>query len=180
MKNEVLLMTIWLSSCGQVAADQCGGQVPNVVLRAANIYQALVTWLLSLVPPVKMKGRPTAPFQVVGLQQAWREDGLALYACLMPADEPSAQNSTKIQKIKTKDDLRGTSIFYQKISAFLVCTWLPDVIWWREELANHFQKQLCPLLPEIPSVLLSDITAVNPDPQVLYRNTWTSGNFFSY
>ncbi|XP_075371351.1 dynein axonemal assembly factor 8 isoform X3 [Mycteria americana] len=166
MKNEVLLMTIWLSSCGQVAADQCGGQVPNVVLRAANIYQALVTWLLSLVPPVKMKGRPTAPFQVVGLQQAWREDGLALYACLMPADEPSAQNSTKIQKIKTKDDLRGTSIFYQKISAFLVCTWLPDVIWWREELANHFQKQLCPLLPEIPSVLLSDITAVNPDPQI--------------
>ncbi|XP_075371346.1 dynein axonemal assembly factor 8 isoform X1 [Mycteria americana] len=169
MKNEVLLMTIWLSSCGQVAADQCGGQVPNVVLRAANIYQALVTWLLSLVPPVKMKGRPTAPFQVVGLQQAWREDGLALYACLMPADEPSAQNSTKIQKIKTKDDLRGTSIFYQKISAFLVCTWLPDVIWWREELANHFQKQLCPLLPEIPSVLLSDITAVNPDPQAVEK-----------
>ncbi|XP_072734083.1 dynein axonemal assembly factor 8 isoform X2 [Ciconia boyciana] len=166
MKNEVLLMTIWLSSCGQVATDQCGGQVPNVVLRAANIYQALVTWLLSLVPPVKMKGGPTAPFQVVGLQQAWREDGLALYACLMPADEPSGQNSTKIQKIKTKDDLRGTSISYQKISAFLAHTWLPDVIWWRAELANHFQNQLCPLLPETPSVLLSDITAVNPDPQI--------------
>lgn len=49
MKNEVLLMTAWLSSCGQVATDQCGGQVPNMVLRAANIYQALVTWLLSLV-----------------------------------------------------------------------------------------------------------------------------------
>ena len=48
-RNEMLLMTIWLSSCGQVAADQCGGQVPNVVLGAANIYQALVTWLLSLV-----------------------------------------------------------------------------------------------------------------------------------
>ena len=49
MKNEVLLMTIWLSSCGQVATDHCGGQVPNMVLRATNIYQALVTWLLSLV-----------------------------------------------------------------------------------------------------------------------------------
>lgn len=49
MKNEVLLMTIWLSSCGQVARDQCGEQVPDIVLRAANIYQALVTWLLSLV-----------------------------------------------------------------------------------------------------------------------------------
>lgn len=45
VKNEVLLMTICLSSCGQVATDRCGGQV----LRAANIYQALVTWLLSLV-----------------------------------------------------------------------------------------------------------------------------------
>ncbi|XP_075021950.1 dynein axonemal assembly factor 8 [Calonectris borealis] len=169
MKNEVLLMTIWLSSCGQVATDQCGGQVPNVVLRATNIYQALVTWLLSLVPPVKMEGGPKAPFQVVGLQQAWREDGLALYACLMPAEESSAQNNTKIQKIKTKEDLRGTSIFYQKISAFLACTWLPDVIWWRAELTNRFQNQLCPLLPEIPSVLLSYVTAVNPDPQAVEK-----------
>lgn len=25
-----------------------------------------------------------APFQVVGLQQAWNEDGLALYACVVP------------------------------------------------------------------------------------------------
>ncbi|XP_074696955.1 dynein axonemal assembly factor 8 isoform X2 [Strix aluco] len=169
MKNEVLLMTIWLSSCGQVATEECGGQVPTMVLRAASIYQALVTWLLSLVPPVKMKDGPKAPFQVVGLQQAWREDGLALYACLMPADESSAQNSTKIQKIKTKEDLQGTSTFYQKISAFLACTWLPDVIWWRAELANHFQNQLCSLLPEIPSVLLSYVTAVNPDPQAVEK-----------
>ncbi|XP_052628942.1 dynein axonemal assembly factor 8 isoform X2 [Harpia harpyja] len=169
MKNEMLLMTIWLSSCGQVATDQCSGQLPNMVLRAADIYQALVMWLLSLVPPVKMKDGPKAPFQVVGLQQVWREDGLALYACLMPADECSAHNSTKIQKIKTKEDLQGTSIFYQKISAFLACTQLPDVIWWRAELANHFQNQLCPLLPEIPSVLLSYITAVNPDPQAVEK-----------
>ncbi|OPJ87661.1 hypothetical protein AV530_001090 [Patagioenas fasciata monilis] len=169
MKNEVLLMTISLSSCGQVATDHCGEQVPDMVLRAANIYQALVTWLLSLVPPVKMKGGLKAPFHVVGLQQVWREDGLALYACLTPAEESSAQNSTKFQKIKTKEDLQGTSIFYQKISAFLACTWLPDVVWWRAELANLFQNQLCPLLPEIPSVLLSCITAVNPDPQAVEK-----------
>ncbi|KAM6197249.1 dynein axonemal assembly factor 8 isoform 1-T1 [Sarcoramphus papa] len=178
MKNEVLLMTIWLSSCGQVATDHCGGQVPNMVLRATNIYQALVTWLLSLVPPVKMNDGPKAPFQVAGLQQAWREDGLALYACLMPADESSAQNSTKIQNIKTKDDLHGTSIFYQKISAFLACTWLPDVIWWRAELANRFQNQLCPLLPEIPSVLLSYVTAVNPDPQAVEKVFAVSNGFY--
>lgn len=49
MKNEVLLLTFRLSSCGQVATDQHREQGPAVVLRAANIYQALVTWLLSLV-----------------------------------------------------------------------------------------------------------------------------------
>ncbi|XP_055565593.1 dynein axonemal assembly factor 8 isoform X1 [Falco cherrug] len=169
MKNEVLLMTVWLSSCGQVVTDHCGGQVLNAVPRAANIYQAFVTWLLSLVSPVKMKDGPKAPFQVVGLQQAWREGGLALYACLMPADESSAQDSTKIKKINAKEDLQGTSIFYQKVSAFLACTWLTDVTWWRAELANHFQNQLYPLLPEIPSVLLSYITAVNPDPQAVKK-----------
>ncbi|XP_051487965.1 dynein axonemal assembly factor 8 [Apus apus] len=169
MKNEVLLMTIWLASCGQVATDQCSEQVPTMVLRAANIYQALVTWLLSLVPPVKMKGGSKAPFQVAGLQQVWQEGGLALHACLMPADESSAQNSTEIQKIKTKEDLQGTSDFYQKTAAFLACTWLPDVIWWRAQLVNHFQTQLYPLLPEIPSVLLSHITAVNPDPQAVEK-----------
>lgn len=57
------------------------------------------------VPPVKMKGGLKAPFQVVGLQQVWREDGLALYACLMPAEESSAQNSTKIQKIKVSSNI---------------------------------------------------------------------------
>nr|XP_047917517.1 dynein axonemal assembly factor 8 isoform X4 [Anser cygnoides] len=169
MKNEVLLMAIWLSSCGQVSTDQCNGQVPNVVLRAADIYNALVAWLLSLVPPVKIEGGPKAPFQVVGLQQAWQEDGLALYACLMPADESLAQNSTKIQKIKTEEDLQDISIFYQRITEFLSCTWLPDVIWWKPELVNCFQNQLYPLAPEIPSVLLSCITTVSPDPQAVEK-----------
>lgn len=57
------------------------------------------------VPPVTMKAGPKAPFQVVGLQQAWREDGLALYACLMPADGASAQSSTKTQKIKVSSSI---------------------------------------------------------------------------
>ncbi|KFU86747.1 hypothetical protein M959_05354, partial [Chaetura pelagica] len=71
--------------------------------------------------------------------------------------------------LQTKEDLQGTSDFYQKTAAFLACTWLPDVIWWRAQLVNHFQTQLYPLLPEIPSVLLSHITAVNPDPQAVEK-----------
>ncbi|KFQ32946.1 hypothetical protein N331_11341, partial [Merops nubicus] len=71
--------------------------------------------------------------------------------------------------LQTEDDLQGTSTFYQKVSTFLACTWLPDVIWWRTELANCFQNQQCPLLPEIPSVLLSYVTAVHPDPQAVEK-----------
>ncbi|KFP76156.1 hypothetical protein N310_01999, partial [Acanthisitta chloris] len=52
---------------------------------------------------------------------------------------------------------------------FLASTWLPGVIWWRAELSSHFQKQLCPLLPEIPSVLLGNVTTVNPDPQAMEK-----------
>ncbi|XP_061206649.1 dynein axonemal assembly factor 8 isoform X2 [Neopsephotus bourkii] len=100
MKNEVLLLTFRLSSCGQVATDQHREQGPAMLLRAAKIYQALVTWLLSLVPSVKMEDGPKALFEVVGLQQASGEGGLALHACLTAADEPSAQNSTETQKIK--------------------------------------------------------------------------------
>ncbi|KAF4791896.1 hypothetical protein TURU_125046 [Turdus rufiventris] len=168
-KKEVLLMTIWLASCGQVATDQCEGQVPDKGLGAANIYQALVAWLLSLVPPVKRRDGPKAPFEVVGLQQAWREEGLALYACLVAPEEPSAQSCPKSHESGIAEHLQGTSTFYQKISAFLTSTWLPDVIWWRDELVSHFQNQLWPLLPGIPSVLLSDITAVSPDPQAVEK-----------
>ncbi|XP_053848489.1 dynein axonemal assembly factor 8 isoform X4 [Vidua macroura] len=169
VQKEVLLMTIWLASCGQVAMDQCEGQVPDKVLGAANIYLALVTWLLSLVPPVKRKDGPKVPFEVVGLQQAWREEGLALYACLVAPEEPSAQSCPQTHESGTAEHLQGKSSFYQKISAFLTSTWLPDLIWWRGELASHFQNQLCPLLPAIPSVLLSSITAVNPDPQAVEK-----------
>ncbi|XP_058278612.1 dynein axonemal assembly factor 8 [Hirundo rustica] len=169
VKKEVLLMTIWLASCGQVATDQLEEQVPDKVLGAANIYQALVTWLLSLVPPVKRKDGPRAPFEVLGLQQAWREEGLALYACLVAPEEPSAQSCPGIQESGAAEHLQGTSRFYQSVSAFLTSTWLPDVIWWRDELASRFQNHLCPLLPGIPSVLLSNITAVNPDPQAVEK-----------
>lgn len=41
---------------------------------------------------MKRKDGPKAPFEVVGLQQAWTEEGLALYACLVAPQEPSAQS----------------------------------------------------------------------------------------
>ncbi|KFP32884.1 hypothetical protein N325_00968, partial [Colius striatus] len=71
--------------------------------------------------------------------------------------------------LQAKEDGGGTSDFYQKVSEFLACTQLSDVTCWKAELASHFQNQLCPLLPEIPSVLLSDIAALNPDPQAVEK-----------
>ncbi|XP_031451155.1 uncharacterized protein C16orf71 homolog isoform X2 [Phasianus colchicus] len=173
VRDEELLMTVWLSSCGRVPTDESSGRMHSVALRAAAFYRALVTWLLSLVPPVKMKGGPKAPLQAVCLQQTWQEDGLALSACLMPTDESPTQDSMlikeRLKKIKTKEDLQETSIFYQRISELLSSIWLPDVIWWRAELCSCFQSHLYPLLPEIPSALLSYSTTVNPDHQAVEK-----------
>ncbi|XP_048817901.1 dynein axonemal assembly factor 8 isoform X4 [Lagopus muta] len=170
VRDEELLLTVWLWSCGRVPTDESSGGTHSTAPRAAAFYHALVTWLLSLVPPVKMKGGPKAPFQAVCLQQTWQEDGLALSACVMPTDESPTQDlmliKERLKKIKTKEDLQEMSIFYQRISEFLSLIWLPDVTWWRAELCSCFQSHLYPLLPEIPSALLSYIPTVNPDPQV--------------
>ncbi|KFO85924.1 hypothetical protein N320_04498, partial [Buceros rhinoceros silvestris] len=80
--------------------------------------------------------------------------------------------------LQAEEDLQGTSIFYQKVSAFLASTWLPDVIWWRAELADRFQNQLYPLVPEIPSVLLSNVTALNPEPQAVEKVFAVPNGFF--
>ncbi|XP_029432578.1 uncharacterized protein C16orf71 homolog isoform X2 [Rhinatrema bivittatum] len=169
-KSEMLLMTIWLSSCGQVSScGQHNNRTPDALLLAANVYHALVTWLLSLVLGFKVQGGSTAPFQVVGLQQAWREDGLALYACLVPQAELAVQTTLKIRGHKAKENLRGTSTFYQQTSMFLSHTWLQSIMWWREEVAHCLQDQLFPLLPEIPAIRLCNVISINPDPKAVEK-----------
>ncbi|XP_040540132.1 dynein axonemal assembly factor 8 isoform X2 [Gallus gallus] len=48
VRDEELLMAVWLSSSGRVPTDESSGPMRSVALRAADIYRALVTWLLSL------------------------------------------------------------------------------------------------------------------------------------
>ncbi|KAJ1097248.1 hypothetical protein NDU88_002373 [Pleurodeles waltl] len=174
MKQDLLLMTVWMSSCGHVAsAGLSGGRIQETAISAANIYHALLTWLISLVPTFSVQSadstRSDAPFQVVGLQQTWQEDGLALYACLAPLQDPLPENSPKTRKHKSKEDLRGMSIFYQNISKYLSHTWLQNVIWWREPLIHSLQDQIFPVLPEVPPVRLSSITTINPDPEAVEK-----------
>ncbi|XP_030067785.1 dynein axonemal assembly factor 8 [Microcaecilia unicolor] len=169
-KSEMLLMTVWLSSCGQVSGcGQHNGHTPDALLSAANVYHVLVTWLLSLVLGFKVRGESSAPFHVVGLQQAWRDDGLALYACLVPQDESPAQTNLKIRGHKTKENLRGTSTFYQQTSMFLSHTWLQSIFWWREDVTHRLHDQLFPLLPEIPAVRLCNFISINPDPKAVEK-----------
>ncbi|XP_015732902.1 uncharacterized protein C16orf71 homolog isoform X2 [Coturnix japonica] len=125
---------VWLLSCGRVPTDESSGQMRGTALRAADTSRALVTWLLSLVPPVIMKG-PKGPFQAIGLQQNQQEDELALSACLMPTDESPAQDlmliKEKLKKIKrpsvrsrlTDNELQDKpqldNLVFQKLHSFL-------------------------------------------------------------
>ncbi|XP_069502974.1 dynein axonemal assembly factor 8 [Ambystoma mexicanum] len=176
VKQEMLLMTIWLSSCGHVTSVGLpGGRSQETAVSAANIYHALVTWLISLVPAInvqgtdKWDGSTDAPFQVVGLQQTWREDGLALYACLVPIPEVVQESSPKSRKHKTKEDLRGMSTFYQNVSKYLSHTWLQSITWWRDALNHCLQDQIFPVLPEVPAMRLSSVTTINPDPEAVEK-----------
>ncbi|KAM4697735.1 dynein axonemal assembly factor 8-like [Rhinophrynus dorsalis] len=175
---EMLLLTVWLSSCGQVITPgQHGGRFPDSALFLANTYHALVTWLLSLVPALNPHSVSDAPFHVLGLQQAWREEGLALYACLSPRSRP-AQNSPKIRKHKGKEDLRGTSSFYQQVFQFLSQNTLQSVACWSEEVRSHLQGRLFPLLLEVPAMRLTSIATLNPAPEAVGKVFSSSCGFY--
>eukprot|EP00079_Xenopus_tropicalis_P008916 XP_002932503.2 PREDICTED: uncharacterized protein C16orf71 homolog [Xenopus tropicalis] len=166
---ETLLLTISLSSCGQVfIPGQHGARSPYSSLFLANTFHCLLTWLISLVPGFNTHGMGNAPFHVLGLQQAWQEEGLALYACLSPR-EMATQSSPKIRKHKGKQDLRGTSSFYQQVSLFLSHDTLQSVIWWNEDLAERLHGKLFPLPLEVPAVRLSSIATLNSAPEAVEK-----------
>ncbi|XP_068100303.1 dynein axonemal assembly factor 8-like isoform X2 [Hyperolius riggenbachi] len=177
-EGEMLLLTIWLSSCGQtVTHAQHSSRFPACSLSQANIYHAFLVWLISLVSPFNVHHKPDVPFQVLGLQQMWREEGLALYACVSPR-QAAADPSPKIRKHKIKDSLRGTSSFYQQMSLFLSHNTLQSATWWTEELLHQLQGQLFPVNLDIPAVRLSSIAVLNPDPEAVDKVFSTSSGFF--
>ncbi|XP_069591741.1 dynein axonemal assembly factor 8-like [Ranitomeya imitator] len=162
---ETLLLTIWLSSCGQLLMP--GQHISrSAALPMANAYNALLVWLLSLVAPLNPQYKGDAPFQVLGLQQMWREEGLALYVCVSPRDVP-AHKSIRMLKYKTQTQgLCGTSRFYQHVSTFLSHHTLQSVSSWKEGVIQQLQGRLFPLHLEVPAMRLSSIVMLNPDPQL--------------
>ncbi|KAM5151804.1 dynein axonemal assembly factor 8-like, partial [Mantella aurantiaca] len=177
-REEMLLLTIRLSSCGQtVTPSQHSGHFPASSLLQANIYHALLVWLVSLVSPLNPQGEEEVPFQVLGLQQVWREEGLALYACVSPR-RLGAHPSPKIRKNKGKERLRGTSSFYQQTSQFLTHTTLQSVTRWREEVGDRLQGQLFTMKVDVPALRLSNIALLNPDPEAVDKVFPACSGFF--
>ncbi|XP_070617104.1 dynein axonemal assembly factor 8 [Erythrolamprus reginae] len=160
IESNMLLLTIGLSSCGQVKPCRQKNPIFSglTLAAAASIYPAVVTWLLSLVSCPKEGGGHPAPFRVLGLQQTWEEEtALALRACIAPADRSLTQSSSSVLK------QNGTSLFYQQISTFLRQTSLLDVLWWKGQLCSHLQNQPYSFLPEIADVHLSSFATVSSD-----------------
>uniref|UniRef100_A0A670JHR1 Dynein axonemal assembly factor 8 n=1 Tax=Podarcis muralis TaxID=64176 RepID=A0A670JHR1_PODMU len=138
--------------------------------------------LFHTVPCLGARGESKAPFQVLGLQQIWYKDGLALHACLTPVSESEVHSSRKHEKekekqqqspstsyLKPKNSLQGMSLFHQQSSVFLSQTSLLDVIWWKAQLDSHMQNQSYPFLPEIPPIHLSHFATLNSDSMALEK-----------
>ncbi|XP_073504372.1 dynein axonemal assembly factor 8-like isoform X3 [Phyllobates terribilis] len=174
---ETLLLTIWLSSCGQLLMP--GQHISrSAALPMANAYNALLVWLLSLVAPLHPQYKGDAPFQVLGLQQMWREEGLALYVCVSPRDVPARKSIRTLKSKSLTEGLRGTSSFYQHVSTFLSHRTLQSVSSWTEGVIEQLQGRLFPLHLEVPAVRLSSIVLLNPDPQAVEKVFFSPCGFF--
>lgn len=181
--TDALLLVLQLSSCGQLlTSEQNAAPSLASAVTSANLYNALVSWLLSLVPTqpapadgLHRKGAEVdakAPFQVVGLQQAWHEDGLALYACVVPTCQSvcgSKATYSKSWRNKVKKEVRATSLFYQLVMNFLSQTSVRAVIWWIKELNDSLQGLKFPPSVLLPTTHLSSMVSVNPDTKAAQR-----------
>ncbi|KAG8433208.1 hypothetical protein GDO86_017482 [Hymenochirus boettgeri] len=175
---EMLLLTILLSSCGQVMiSGQHGRHSIYSSLYLGNTFNCLLAWLLSLVPSLNTHAEGNAPFNVVGIQQAWREEGLALYACLTPRGV-AEQKSPKIRRQKGKEDLRGTSSFYQQVSLYLSQNTLQSVTWWSDEVTGRLHGKLFPLQLDVPAVRLSSVSTLNPAPEAVEKVFHSNHGFY--
>ncbi|XP_072125360.1 dynein axonemal assembly factor 8 isoform X1 [Mobula birostris] len=189
-RGEKLLLTVHLSSCGQlVTSGQQKTFSLDSAVTASSLYSALVSWLLSLVPtelppvvrPHDNSVKARAPFQVVGLQQVWHEEGLALYACVAPKCQSLDQTKptySKSWRNTVKEELGETSIFYQLVVNFLSQTSLREVIWWSKELNDTLQGHR--FLPWVclPATHLNSMISVEPDSKDVPRIFEAEFGFF--
>ncbi|XP_069036850.1 dynein axonemal assembly factor 8 isoform X2 [Lepisosteus oculatus] len=176
--RETLLLTVSLASLGQVSVSgRTGGQTLDMALSGSHVYNSLVAWFLSLVGqrPLGRAGEELhPPFWVAGLQQLWREDGLALYVCAASPGE-SLQHSRRHRK---REGERSSSVFYQRVCKFLSQTSLHAVVPWAQDLNFLLAKQSYPLHINVPSARLDSFICVNPERKALEKAFGTTPGFY--
>ncbi|XP_048049656.1 dynein axonemal assembly factor 8 isoform X2 [Megalobrama amblycephala] len=158
--RECLLLTVSLSSPGVVAGRmQRKAQTVDSVFMKSHLYNALIAWFLSLtdLKNSNRKGNKLdAPFWVAGLQQFYKEDGLALYICAMSLEDDCRKS--RIGEVE-KDE----SKFYRRVCKFFAQTSLKTVAFWVPQLNHLLEEQAYPTHVHMPSSYLDCFISVNPN-----------------
>ncbi|XP_039543634.1 uncharacterized protein LOC120490257 [Pimephales promelas] len=163
--RECLLLTVSLSSLGVVAGRmQRKAQRVDSVFIKSHVYNALMAWFLSLTDPknCNRKGDTLdAPFWVAGLQQFYKEDGLALYICAMSLED----GQTGCRKSMIKEVKKNESMFYRRVCKFFAQTSLKTVAFWVPQLNHLLEEQAV----HMPSSYLDCFISVNPNIEAVER-----------
>ncbi|KAL1278533.1 hypothetical protein QQF64_025206, partial [Cirrhinus molitorella] len=166
--KDCLLLTVSLSSPGMVSGRmQRKTQTMDSALIKSHVYNALIAWFLSLTDP-KTCGRKgnnlDAPFWVAGLQQFYKDDGLALYVCAMSLKY--GQTSCGKSRMKVESD---ESMFYKQVCKFFAQTPLKAVAFWAPQLNHLLEEQAYPCHVHLPSSYLDCFICVNPNQKAVEK-----------
>ncbi|XP_067089795.1 dynein axonemal assembly factor 8 [Osmerus mordax] len=178
IKNESLLLTVCLSSIGIVAGNSHGkAQTVESSTTKSHIYNTLVSWFLSLVGPgprCKDKAGIEAPFWVAGLQQLWRENGLALHILAVSHE----QNTLLCSKSKKRAVNKGRSAFHHRVCKFLSQTPLTVAANWLPQLSTLLEPQASLPVSHVPSACLSCFVSVSSDQEAVDSAFGLSPGFY--
>lgn len=201
--KEILLLTIHLSSNGEIILHRGKSKSVDTGLGLSASYTVLLTWLLSMVPenydflikkPEELEQVPFyPPFYVLGMQQLLMDEDLCLVVAVTPhplCDTKGIPNKQKKSKTKLKDEVKNNSPFQQFLTKFLstntlhtVCPWLQAVVpidiscpsQDPEDTATYVYRAPLPIITTKP---LSTFIQMNPDPQAAQKVFNTPVGFF--
>ncbi|XP_073686478.1 dynein axonemal assembly factor 8 [Garra rufa] len=164
--KDCLLLTVSLSSPGMVAGRmQRKTQTMDSALIKSHVYNALIAWFMSLADPKtceRKSNKLDAPFWVAGLQQFYKEDGLALYICAMSLED----GRTGCKKSRGDSD---ESMFYRRVCKFFAQTPLKTVAFWVPQLKHLLEEQAYPCHVHLPSSYLDCFISVNPNREAVEK-----------
>lgn len=178
MNKECLLLTVCLSSLGIVSSNSHRkAQTVELATTKSHIYNSLVSWFLALVGPgprCEDKAGIEVPFWVAGLQQLWRDDGLALHVLAVSHEESSLLCSKSRKRGMNKD--RG--VFHHRVCRFLSQTSLTVAAYWVPQLRTLLGSQPNASDIHVPSSCLDGFISVNSDKAAMERTFGVSPGFY--